>query len=123
LGRLDVGSYLIKPQLDVDLYVWWSNNTDLPVTWGTKKQFKKLYKKRDWMWRLGEDFKTKLKLADETGFSTRWHMLSREIAYGGYGTILIENIPALLAIWATDLTMPEDDPRLMWLVDKHEWVE
>lgn len=117
-----MGSYLIKPQLDVDLYVWWSTISDSPVTWGTRKSFLKLYKKRKWMFRLGEDFKEKLERADTTGVST-WYRPwddEKEIMYGGYGYIRVEAIPALLKIWETDLSMDMDDPKLLWLVEPHE---
>jgi len=115
-----VDSYLMKPQSDVDLYVWWSTIIDGPVMWGTKADFLKKYKKRKWMFRFGEDFKQKIARADETGCSSTWTPAGEERNWGGYGTIAWENIPAALKIWETDLGMDMGDERLLWLVDKWE---
>src|SRR5690349_7939451 len=121
-----MGSYLIKPQLDVDLYVWWSTISDSPVMWGTKKDFLKKYKKRKWMFRFGEDFKNKLKLADETGFGTRFdptHMCEDGVTPGirvANATLPIANLPAYLKIYETDLSMNPDDAKLIWLAEQWE---
>lgn len=112
-----MGSYLIKPDLNLDLYVWWSSISDSPIMWGSRKDFKKKYKKRQWMFRFGEDFKEQLKLADETGFGYR-HRQDRDGVRVGNATLPIENIPAYLKIYETDLSMEPDDPKLIWLADQ-----
>ncbi len=121
-----MGSYLIKPELDTDLYVWWSTIVDGPIMWGTKKDFKKKYKKRKWMFRFGEDFKEKMKRADETHFSTRFHIDEDDIRWSGYvgegdtlglASIKLENMIPALKAWEEDLSMEPDDPRLLPFLD------
>lgn len=109
-------AFLIKPQLDVDMYVWWSTISDSPIVWGIKKDFKKMYKKRKWMFRFGEDFKEKLKRADETGASNHYRGGHEGLRVGD-GTLPWENIAAYLKIYETDLSMEPTDSKLWWLVD------
>jgi hypothetical protein len=120
-----VAAFLIRPDLKLDLYVWWSTVTDSPVMWGTKKDFKKKFKKsRKWMFRFGEDFLERLNRTEQVGYSSRflpWDE-DRSLRWGGgtadgYCSVRMDVLPALLKVWETDLDMDMYDPRLLWLVD------
>ncbi|UDL16524.1 hypothetical protein SEA_ZOOMAN_283 [Microbacterium phage Zooman] len=116
--------YFIKPEPDVDLYVWWSTIVDAPIMWGTRAEFMEQYESdREMMFDFGRDFEERLDRADATGSSSHFYTAREELIFGGVGYLPWKNIPALLKLYEEDMEMLVDDPRITPLLEKFEWEE
>lgn len=118
-AEIPVSNTIYKPEKDVDFYVLWSDNTDFPICWGTRKNFLKWYKKKRNYEMFGFRLDERLARADKR--STSSHIshdgfeYDYEITYGGYGYVLRSQVRDFLKVFKKAMKNP-DDPRILKLV-------
>jgi len=113
---------IIKPERDVDRYIEWSTIVEAPITWGTREEI--IAGAAEDAIFGGEPIERRIERADATSSSHRIERTTwdedTEFDYILVGYILRSDLPKLLDILESDLTMPDDDPRIMELVHPHE---
>lgn len=63
---------IIKPNRDADFYVYWSDNVDAPIMWGTREEFLSPVFSEFTPVGSGRSTEDRLKRTDETSRSALW---------------------------------------------------